>query len=61
MALAFDRNHLPTCCGIGLVPGDPHTACQLCHTQFDTRKLLNEIMQLRRGAAPETAKEATAT
>lgn len=60
MALAFDFNNLPTCCGVGLVPGDPHTACQVCHTQFNTQMLSNEIMQLRQAASSEVLKEAVA-
>ncbi|MEC4723169.1 hypothetical protein RY831_28835 [Noviherbaspirillum sp. CPCC 100848] len=58
MALSFDHNKLPTCCGVGLVPGHPHTACQVCHAQFDTQKLSNEIMQLRRASAAGNLKEA---
>lgn len=60
MALAFDFNNLPTCCGVGLVPGDPRTVCQICHSQFNTQTLSNEIMQLRRATAPEVMKEAAA-
>lgn len=58
MALSFDHNKLPTCCGVGLVPGHPHTACQVCHAQFDTQKLSNEIVQRRRALAEENQREA---
>ena len=47
MALTFDHKGLPTCCGVGMVPGNPHTACQVCHTRFDTQMLSREIMRLR--------------
>jgi len=47
MALTFDHKGLPTCCGVGMVPGTPHTACQVCRTRFDTQTLSKEIMRLR--------------
>lgn len=47
MALTFDHNDLPVCCGVGLIPGDPHTVCQCCHARFDTQKLVEEIKHLK--------------
>jgi len=55
MALIFDRNHLPTCCGVGLVPGDPYTACQICLARFDTQNLASEMMRLKTLAASQPA------
>ena len=62
MALNFDRNHLPTCCGVGLVPGDPYTACQICLARFDTQGLALEVMRLKSLAAakPPTQHAASA-
>lgn len=47
MPVSYDQHHLPSCCGIGLIPGEPYTVCQVCRTRFDTRHISDEIM-LRR-------------
>jgi hypothetical protein len=62
MALVYDHNYLPTCCGVGLVPGDPYTACQICLARFDTQNLAEEMMRLKTVAAakPATPRHAAA-
>lgn len=47
MALTFNHDDLPACCGIGLVPGDPHTVCPICFSQFNTQELASEIRRLK--------------
>lgn len=56
MALIYDVRGLPECCGIGLVPGEPHTRCPRCNARYDTAKLAQEISKLRYGATPGLAR-----
>jgi hypothetical protein len=49
MALNFDLRGLPECCGIGLVPGEPHTDCPRCHARYNTALLAQGINRVRRG------------
>lgn len=50
MALIYDVRGLPECCGIGLVPGEPYTACPRCKARYDTARLAQEINRLRYAA-----------
>lgn len=48
MALVFDTRGLPECCGIGLLPGEPHTECPRCRARYDTALLAQGVNRLRR-------------
>ncbi|HEY8608202.1 MAG TPA: hypothetical protein VIM12_13890 [Noviherbaspirillum sp.] len=60
MALTFDESGLPRCCGVGLVPGEPYTACQVCAGRFDTQMLVGEIMKIRSAARDRSDRDARA-
>lgn len=49
MALTFDGRCLPQCCGVGLVPGEPHTQCPRCFARYDTALLAQGIGKMRNG------------
>lgn len=59
--LSFDQGGLPTCCGSGLIPGEPYTECQLCRTRFDTERLASEMLRLRAGKLRPVNIESTET
>lgn len=60
MALLFDLNGLPSCCGKGLIPGDPFTRCPICAARFDTAQLAAEFKRLRTGAQNTAMRTAAA-
>ncbi|HJU70468.1 MAG TPA: hypothetical protein VJ603_01340 [Paucimonas sp.] len=54
MAVSFDRNGLPSCCGVGLIPGEPQTECPRCRARYDTSVLSLAVQELKAGRQIES-------
>ncbi|TFW09586.1 hypothetical protein E4K72_05205 [Oxalobacteraceae bacterium OM1] len=55
MSLTYDVFGLPSCCGVGLLPGDPHTECPRCSARYDTEALALHVQHAKSLAAAQAA------